>query len=365
MTEASEGKIDAPGRYQRRRSRVVETLMARNPDRERVVLDNGGQVEVFSHWVDIGPELKKGKGDHKYYLDVYVSGLFQTDKANTGNMPEARLVGGMVRPETDAVMVLKAEGLNKQAYEEDENGGGEGRVAAAAVEVLRRKMEGKPELHGREVVIRVTGYSEGSTQGASIAADLAEAGYGVREYISIGGAGMVGAPSMGEVDFVKFGWGVTQSRVKAGPSPKAFVDEGNGNYFIRGDMVAGWNKALGMDPAEFNPTLKDDAENVVRWALRLGRDVPVQRVRAACTLNPDYRKLGEMGVPVIVVSSTHEQLFSNSAVKDQAEKLRQMGGRVAVVTTDAGHEGPHFNPNAVAYMAQLISEKVEKKWINI
>lgn len=372
------------------------------PRKDKMEMEGGATVNVLSSFVEIPESIEveeKGKKkivelkkeDDEYNIAIYVPGLFQADKPNYGNHPlEVKLAGSLLRSNTDAIMMLKAEGLNDKSYEDEEgNGKVQTTVSKAALEVLKKtlKERGLVDEEGklsRKMRFSVVGYSEGSTQGASIAARIAESGFGeVKEFVSIGGAGLVGFENQSEVNLVKFFKNAQEARKNPYlPAPDSFKDnqgnihslpftkegaETSDTVFVEGKLL-GDKKQGGLETSLGQAKVNTfaDIRNIGKWSTRLLasemgliEQVPRARLNAAATLNHDYDLLAEKGVPIIVFSPTQEIFFPNTNVRERVGELRTQfpNDKILLVSSNVGHDFPHSNPSGTAYAIELIKER--------
>ena len=361
-------------RYHQRRDGCERFFLDNPPMQEIIEREDGAKIKVYSESWIIPDHLKKPESG-KFRISLYVPGLFEMDKPNLGNHPlESKLMGALLTGESDAVFVLKAEGMNSLAYKNAQGDPhGESLVSEAAAEVLERELAQLKKQLGLNddisVEFEVAGYSEGSTQGASISEKIIEKGLGtVSAYTSIGGAGLVGAENQNDanvVRFVKNAWG--KMRDVEFNLEKPWVVEGPDTFFVSKELIGdkkqgGYEYSLGK--AEVSGI--GDARNVGKWTARyigtllgLGEQVPNERLQAVSSINPDYEKLVESGVPLVVLSGTKEIFFPSDEVRSSVDKLREKGGRVLLITSNMGHDFPHNHPSGTAYTLAAFRQKVE------
>lgn len=367
-------------RYIKRRDFVEKEFLEKTVNQQPITLENGAKIRVLSSYVEIPDELKrKRKPSEPVRVSVFVPGLFEARPPNLGNHPlETKLAGALLTGEVDVIFMLKAEGLNKEAFKENDHGIIQKRVSKAAHDVLKNSLEQQyPE---ETFEFRVSGYSEGATQAASLAARIAESELGkVKDLVSISGAGMVGAKIQEESKPVSFLKEALDERKKA-PKPKELkgkriksdvpiVREGHNTFYIdsrfMGDEKSGgFEEALGRARV----STVNDIKNIGTWGLRLltteltgGRieEVPTERLKAATTINPDYEELVKRDIPIFVFSETEEIFFPNTQVRKKVNELRNKGGRVILISAGgAGHEFAHYNPSGVAYAIETVKRKV-------
>lgn len=188
---------------QRRYEYVEKKFLGQTPDTKEVTRPDGAKFRVLSSFCELPGHLKekpKAEGE-PYRLTIYVSGMFDATKPNYGNHPlETKLAGSLLTGDTDAIMMVKAEGLNPKAYLENDKGCVQKRVAEEDWEVVKNQINALG-LEGKPVTLHIVGYSEGATQGASLAKIAAESGsVKVQEYVSIGGSGLAGSQAQEAVE---------------------------------------------------------------------------------------------------------------------------------------------------------------------
>jgi len=135
-----------------------EQYVERRAQLERHLLDNplavqeirheepeagGAKVRVSMGRFDIPDNLKREGESGVIRIAIFVPGTFETDPPAFANQPlEAKLISGLVTGRVDNVYVLKAEGLNKQAYlDKDNNSRVESFVAEDATKILQKSLE--------------------------------------------------------------------------------------------------------------------------------------------------------------------------------------------------------------------------------
>jgi len=200
----SEKKLSRRHVYEKRRQAVEDYFI--NPKNLKMTETESGQARirtVIAHW-NVPENLKEIETEPNVLrVTVYVPGMFECDKPNFGNYPlEIKLAGTMLLGDTEAFVVLKSEGLNREAYV-NAGGQGQGLVAEEAVKQLEQSLqEIKQSLNLKEdakIEFEIIGSSEGSTQGASITEKIIEKNLGqVKAFTSISGAGIGGEDNQEE-----------------------------------------------------------------------------------------------------------------------------------------------------------------------
>ena len=363
-----------------------------------------GQVLVLTSFYEVPDNLKPHGGPHQdgpLTVGIFVPGLFQADKPNTGNHPdEAKLMGSM---EVDLVIMAKGEGLNSDAYLNDDGTGAcQKKVSAAVWQVLQKQIneyvEKHPQIKEKGVELKFWGYSEGSSQAPSLATRAVEdKTFTVKNVTSIGAGGLVGSIDQSKVNLGDF-WRMAKQRQGAlNKSVISQVEQEDAvtlfvSHKLMGNREAqeleqikerragkktvheGLEQALEQHKDEphqvVRAKLADDQNNILRWAVRLltpnqvpHEAVPIERLKAAWTLNPDYDILAKKKIPMIVLFMNQDLFFPNREIRERIKQLRSFPeARVGLVITDANHEFPHYNASGVGLMLNLVSDKFMKHW---
>src|SRR5204863_8770158 len=104
---------------------------------------------------------------------VYMPGLpHNSARADfAGDANEIKLAPHLLTGQVDTILVVKARGLNDQAYRLVEDGrtvdAGQRRIASALLRVVRRRLNELADGPRRRRVFSLLGYSEGFAQAAS------------------------------------------------------------------------------------------------------------------------------------------------------------------------------------------------------
>jgi pimeloyl-ACP methyl ester carboxylesterase len=216
----------------------------------------------------------------------------------------------------------------------------------------------------------VIGYSEGSTEGASVAQKIVEKGLGkLTAFTSIGGAGLVGKKDQTETDvlahFEENSSNLLQNRKKYSEMPKTFSEVGQDTFLINHRMIGdkeqgGYENSLGNAYVDTGA----DVRNIAKWGMRylksslgIEEEVPHERVQAVFSKNEDFEKLAASGVPIVILAGSKEIMFPAADVQRGVEGLRAMGGKVLLLVTDMGHGFPHENPSGTAMTLELFRRK--------
>ncbi|MFA5184403.1 MAG: hypothetical protein WC456_02640 [Patescibacteria group bacterium] len=358
--------------YEQRRQAVENYLI--DPENLKMVETEFGSAKVrtvIARW-DAPEDLREvGAKPDTLRITIYVPGMFECDKPNFGNYPlEIKLAGTMLMGDAESFVVLKAEGLNKEAYIDDGGQGrGQGLVAEEAVKQLEKSLQAMKQKMGlgeeAKIEFEVVGSSEGSTQGASIAEKIVERNLGkVNAFTSIGGVGLAGGEDQTEVAVIN------QLRAKIDPKneyqmPKTYSEVGEDTFLINRQMIGdakqgGYEYSLGK--AYVDP--KGDIRNVAKWGWRylksklgLAEEVPHERVQAVFIKNHDFDKLATNGVPIVVLAGSEDRIFPAAEIQKGVEDLRSRGGKALLLITNMGHSFPHENPSGAAMALRLFRNK--------
>ena len=164
--------------YLERRKHIENTFINNPPSREVVQLEDGASIKVLSSIATIPENLKTESSSDKLRVAIYVPTLWFTEEPTPTDYREVRLASSIITGNIDVAVQPKAEGMNTMAYKnEDGTGTCESKVAGAAVEIFKKQLEARG-LGEKEIEFSIVGYTEGSPQGASIAAKIIEKGLG-------------------------------------------------------------------------------------------------------------------------------------------------------------------------------------------
>lgn len=378
--------------YLARRKFVEQSLLANPLTENNFNIQDGtnpldvSKIKVLSGIVKIPDHLKKASVDGLKRVTVYVPGLFDATKPNFGNHPlEAKLASSLLTGDVDSLVVLKGEGLNNNAYREYEDGKKSGinqqKVAGSAVEILKNRLQEIREKENENVEFTILGFSEGSTQGASIAAEILRKGLGtVKEFVSIGGGGLAGEDfqeNASPLPIVTILKNTLASKKIPKPQFPAKNNEGANQYHSVDDegnieispKLLGDKKQGGLEESLGRARVEtaDDFENVIkkfggrafRSILFGEEEIPTDRIRSMLTINSDYEELAKKGIPISIFSGLQDNIFNHLQVKENAIKLKREGGNVLFISSDVGHSFAHENPSGVAYALEAFKHKTK------
>lgn len=361
----------------------------------------GAKVRVSMGRFDVPDNLKREGEPGVIRIAIFVPGTFETDPPAFANQPlEAKLISGLITGRVDNVYVLKAEGLNKQAYLDNSgNGRGQSFVAKDAVKIFKKSVEELKQKYQEQnpgdkapkVIIDITGYSEGSTQAASIAVAIRESGLGeVGSYTSIGGAGFTGFENQQDANLP----GLFKHNLKVKSelsSHPVFTEkgthvskvEGEDTLLVNAKVIKGNKRGDGLEGSLGNAKrskvdMFSDVRNVLFWIDRLvdteglalftkrakdfkgkgiSQEVPWERLQAEFTRNHDIEKLAEYGVPMVVTAGIKDDLFPGEDIRQTVKELRKKGAKIALAIINVGHGFYHESPQGTAALVHSMKEK--------
>jgi hypothetical protein len=350
------------------------------------------RVRVTSSVIDLADYKPPSKEHEKPFLKLTVmnAGLFEatdllglgTGQGNTGNT-ELKLAGGLFDNSLsapDALVFIKPEGLNAAAYDRGETTIG----TATALKLEQIASEYKRTHHlppDLPVVFDLTGFSEGSSQIVSTAAELLRRNIGkVERVFSIGGAGYVGAQEVEQakpIEFIRQAF-LAAMQARKNPQPLGFYDETSRDVHVSGKPIENMSKRLtqtltGMTGEQIK--LMDDLRNVYVFFRRLTRSlpsldledptsaVPIKRIKAACSLNEDRLFLAAQSVPTTIFADYDDPFFPPSQIKPEVDRLRATSptAKIQFITSALGHAGPHNEQTSFNWLINTLESIPERK----
>ncbi len=457
--------------YWKRRAYITDTFINKTPADEVLQVESKSgpaDVRVLSTMCEIPDELRdpnKMQAKENVTMAVFVPGMFEVAQ-NYGSHPlESRLAGGLLTSETDAVIMLKAEGQDRKAFEEVHK-----TTSTAAFQVLEKQITEYLKMHPdcKTINLKVLGYSEGSTQGASLTARIIEHiqeakaegrpaidgldTLNMKEYLSICGGGLAGNAKVADVNLGE----VLINNIKAmnqGQANESLAKEAgagaygtvswqdtNGHSYdipkgteaqlkeisaglnlktfeIDSRLVEGFQKSLEVGAGKLNGEQAelrdqeqesqqrrnpDDVKNVSKWLARffatnveslskslvtraaailpggvdtlnrligngsvLKNPVPLERVKALFTMNPDYETIvNSPDTKLTVVAGSKDIYFPGEVVATNLKEIvaasddpERAVGKTVLIKGDIPHEFPHGNTDGLAYMIELLKNK--------
>lgn len=298
--------------YWKRRAYITDTFINKTPADEVLQVESKSgpaDVRVLSTMCEIPDELRdpnKMQAKENVTMAVFVPGMFEVAQ-NYGSHPlESRLAGGLLTSETDAVIMLKAEGQDRKAFEEVHK-----TTSTAAFQVLEKQITEYLKMHPdcKTINLKVLGYSEGSTQGASLTARIIE---------HIQEAKAEGRPAIDGLDTLNM---------------KEYLS-------ICGGGLAGNAKVADVNLGE----------------------VLINNIRA---MNPDYETIvNSPDTKLTVVAGSKDIYFPGEVVATNLKEIvaasddpERAVGKTVLIKGDIPHEFPHGNTDGLAYMIELLKNK--------
>lgn len=283
-------------------------------------------------------------------ISIYLGGLPHNPAQNTAGDPqEIGNIPGLLTTTSDAVVVLKPEGLNNEAYREGDQEFGQQRVAEATLITLQRVLS-EHLTDDQRTALRFTlvGYSEGASQGASLAKQMLELGMNVDGLVGLEPAGVAGYADQ------------KHSRVFPAHFSKEFarkyiqkLREGDNEYIpkktdygyhIPRRLLQSYNDILGG----IKPHVRDQLQTIANVGgrilggasrLKFPRKVVPERWRASWTKNQDYENLIRADVPVSLFCGTLSEIIDFDGIQKQVVNWRQTipGSRAQLISSRSTH----------------------------
>jgi pimeloyl-ACP methyl ester carboxylesterase len=361
------------------RRKVAEEYFNKTPLHKEVKhLSDGSDIEIRYGSFDFPEDAKATPGDpNTIRIEIFMPGVFHYPKSESTNINDSRenkMLGATIRGDIDKVILLKPSGLNKQSYlDEAGNGVCQEKVAQVALDFLKQQLGADPNTNYE---FSLVGYSEGSTQAASLAAKILEQNVGkVKKVTSICALGITGADSQQDVPSQP----ITPilKNMKAGKAFQAQQfplqnEEGANLYHYReeddltvdqkllANETDGLEKSLGERKLSGLDKWVRDPKILTTWISRylgstlLKNGVPNERVKAALTRNPDWEVLAKSGVAIRVFIAQRDWYYTAEQMTTAIQKLRSLGGQIKTVASDVGHEFPHVNPSSVGWITSSL-----------
>ena len=404
--------------FSKRRAYIEQAALLTPRHAEKIAVGNGGEVRVVSSLIDISDintSLSKESSiplaEHKTLrVSVMNAGLFEATsefgfgegQANTGNT-EINLASGLFVGEDgfipDAIIFIKPEGLNVQAYEH-----GQRLIGEASAQKIQALMADYKHTHGVKettpVQFDLTGYSEGSTQVLSLAAALDRKKIGsIRRVLSIGGAGFVGAETGDAAQPVSF---VIRAMQEAQHAKKSDIPYGPYNTETQGIKIdekvvvpdihvsnrpiKTLRERLTQYPTDIPPlpiqkdgtkteriVFTDDAKNILRFGERLlktaigkakdGETIPWRRIKEACAINDDAAYIAKQGIPTMVFTDYDDPFFPPRLIQEHIQTLRDQEPKANMwfIASPLGHYGPHYEQTTFSWLIDTLQHAWDSK----
>lgn len=380
-------KKEARERFLRRREFVERSFLNRPPQIRQVTTLTGGEIKVICQTCVLPENLKSSSENdpnRRLRLTIYVPGMARLDPPNLGNVPEIHLASGILTGDTDAIIMVKPEGINDKAYTATKGLPQKDTSRAALEGVLEQVDKLLGANSQREVDLRIAGLSEGSTIAPSLVARLLESdrqNVHVQELVSVCAGGLSGPSKLSLNGLI----GHLKRTISTMAASRAYYERTiNDNYphlnqyslklgdnerFIDGRVFGirsgeapdGLEEALGvrtqdlkLDNANFNAVLID----AVATQLGIPKEVPITRLEAAFAENGDWKAVAAAGITTIIISSTRDIFFSNQDTRSSVRELRKRypDWHPIVVGTNIEHKKYHEFSQAVAGIIRFIED---------
>ncbi len=295
----------------------------------------------------------------KRSIAIYLPGLPHGPAQNTGGDPqEIGMVAGLLTNTSSDLVVLKPEGLTSNAY--DNNAAPE--KSATLKKFMEICAEQGIDLQQEGHSITIYGYSEGGSQGASLALELQQQFGSVSRFVGIEPSGITGyadraSSHIWPQSIEKFKQALTALFSKQTQQPVTETDTG---YHLSQELITSYSNILQhadkskRDKLTYNLTyIKDTIKNVSSFIRRLAlglvdfktpRGVQRDRLKHVWSRNPDYTTLADAGIPITLFSGTKSQIVPFVEARDWVLERRSKKQDVTLVTSGTGH----FDPNAIS-----------------
>lgn len=344
--------------YLNRVKYIDQQLQRKGLHTDFVELEDGSKIKVMISLLKIPSRFKNKMGKSRIRTLVYIPNLWFTDSPPPTDHRELRLSPLISSGNIDLIVILKAEGLNNLAYC-DENGNGicQNKVSAAAIGILKNYLS-KTHLDKEGYDFYILGYSEGASQGVSIAAKIIQNNLGsVKEYISICGGGLIGAKKQIKASPIAFVEGAFRDIMH-----NNLLSSYKGNYFIPRKQIENIENLIGLPPAE---PLYKSLNPEFRWFIRYLKtrideafvnSIPQERLKAMASINPDYDYIIKNNVPLIVFLEIYDIIFSfNDLVKNITKlKNKYPTKKIVTVVSDSRHDKVWTYPSGISYVLENI-----------
>lgn len=315
-------------------------------------IDDAKIVVDYAH-VPLKEDLKP---TDKRSIAIYLGGLPHNPAQNTGGDPqEIGLVADLLQGTASDLIVLKPEGLTASAY--DNNAAPE--KSATFKKLLEICAEQGIDLQQEGHSITIYGFSEGASQGASLALQLQEKFGSVTRLVGIEPSGLTGYtdPASSHVwpqSIEKFRQILSALLAKKDTHPVVETDTG---YYLSKELLASYSDIFEHTSGHEQKTdaqyMKDSIKNISSFIRRLTlgiaglktpRGVQKDRLRHVWSQNADYAALADMGVPITLFSGRKSQIIPFSEAQEWVRERRAKNQKIDFITSDTSH----FDPNAIA-----------------
>lgn len=413
--------------FAKRRAYIEQEGLRLPRHSERFDVEGGGVVRVIWSLIDLekvnkeaGASTLPAKDRKTLYVSVMNAGQFlATDMprmgegtANTGNT-EIKLAAGLFAGQDgfvpDAVIFVKSEGLNAEAYAK-----GNTLMGEATARQLAILAENYKKAHGFsddcEVIFDLTGYSQGGTRIVSTAAAIDRNHCGtIRRVLSIGGAGFVGTQQGETANPFAF---VTQALREAQAAKKNFpkygaLDRGTSGIRRDGEVVVpdihvssrpieALRRRLTKYPEHYIPLSiqrggwgterivpMHDVQNIVGYGwellhtyvrenplvkkafgpMDLGKAIHWREIQESCVLNEDREYLAKRGIKTMIFTDYDDPFFPPRLIQKDINGLRDKypNANMWFIASRLGHAGPHYEQTAFNWLCTTLMRAWEER----
>lgn len=326
--------------------------------------------------------------DHRKVV-VYLSGMPMDPKLTTAQVPqEVPLCASAFAFGTNDLIILKPIGCNSDAYRNESGDVSDEKVMKAAYKQLVEICTAQGiDMATAEFV--VGGYSEGASQGATLAKMLLENKSTLSGFFGAEPAGISGyedpntahvwpTPLNGidrTIDLVQRRldeYKQFQSTHSPANSLRQLNTQTPYGLHIPRDLLAGLNMREFQAPTEMNlPTnnlihpkdTKAGALSLVRRLLGVvgiptDRKVLKERLQIAWSKNPAYENLVEAGVPMSLFCGMNYERIDCPGVIDQVTAWRETHPNVMLATSDTVHEAPWETSSGVGVVLGILDARI-------
>ncbi len=322
-----------------------------------------GKARVVVDWAYI-PLSTESLSPSNRIVTVYIAGMPHNPNQNAGgDAHEIGLISELLTGSATDLIVMKPEGLNKEAFED--RAYAETQASHDRFNDICRKHGIDP--HAGRVTFKFVGLSEGANQVVSLVRSLLSDGIDISEVVAVDPAGVVGYESTEKAriwpqSVEKFR--TVLSAFKGKPDTKTALETPTG-YSFSSELLQNYSDALQHGNQQTNPVLTHDnakdftqatKKNIVDFIRRLSlgllrlktpRGIQPDRMKHVWTSNPDYGTLADSDVPIIMFSMSGSLIAPKEEISAWVADRQSRGQNVSLVTSAGGHFGPSAQPKGV------------------
>lgn len=313
-------------------------------------------------------------------VTIYIPGMPHAPEQNfVSDAQEIGMIKEMLTGKATDVIILKPEGLNKEAF----LNGAEAETSAALQQLelicAQHGLDLSPESRLKIVLI---GQSEGASQAASLVMALQDQQRAVAEFVAIEPVGVVGYDDVSEARLwpkgisktIFKGLGRTSGRLDtpdlATESPlDVHVHKTDTGYKLSGELIESYSDIFqhgglgdGEDRAAYDARVAQykekasaDSKSVVtKFIKRLAggvvgldvqRGIKRDRLRHIWTKNPSYESLANLGIPITIVSMEGSIFAPQNEIAAWVRNKRNEGNSHVSLLSSTGM---HWDPTGVS-----------------